>query len=169
MRLARMLLNGGELDGVKILKPSTVKLMSTDQLDARVTERNFLPSKGSVGFGMDFAVRVSPPQKPQENRGAVDGVLLGRRGLDVVLGRSRQSTRRRLLHPEDAVRRHAHRDIRKAIYSAITSDLRAANWFVHHGGPKWAWDQADLSGADGIDVPISRHACSTVSGSRRQG
>ena len=57
--------------GVRILKPSTVRLMSTDQLDAKITERNFLPGKGSVGFGMDFAVRVSPPQKPQENRGAV--------------------------------------------------------------------------------------------------
>jgi CubicO group peptidase (beta-lactamase class C family) len=71
MRLARMLLNGGELDGVRLLKPSTVRLMSTDQLDPRITDRLFLPSKGSVGFGMDFAVRVSQPQKPQENRGAV--------------------------------------------------------------------------------------------------
>ena len=71
MRFARMLLNGGELDGVRILKPSTVRLMSTDQLDPRVTDRIWLPSKGSVGFGMDFAVRVSPPQRPQENRGAV--------------------------------------------------------------------------------------------------
>jgi len=71
MRLARMLLNRGELDGARILKPSTVKLMSTDQLDPRITDRGFLPSKGSVGFGMDFAVRVSQPQKPEENRGAV--------------------------------------------------------------------------------------------------
>jgi CubicO group peptidase (beta-lactamase class C family) len=71
LRLARMLLNGGELDGVRLLKPSTVKLMATDQLDPRITERNFLPSKGSVGFGFDFAVRVSQPQKPEENRGAV--------------------------------------------------------------------------------------------------
>ncbi len=71
MRLARMLLNGGELDGVRLLKPSTVKLMATDQLDPRITERDFLPSKGSVGFGFDFAVRVSQPQKPEENRGAV--------------------------------------------------------------------------------------------------
>jgi CubicO group peptidase (beta-lactamase class C family) len=71
MRLARMLLNQGEIDGVRILKPSTVKLMATDQLDARITDRGFLPGKGSVGFGMDFAVRVSQPQKPEENRGAV--------------------------------------------------------------------------------------------------
>jgi CubicO group peptidase (beta-lactamase class C family) len=71
MRLARMLLNQGELNGTRILKPSTVKLMATDQLDARITDRGFLPGKGSVGFGMDFAVRVSQPQKAQENRGAV--------------------------------------------------------------------------------------------------
>lgn len=71
MRFARMLLNRGELDGVRILKPSTVKLMATDHLDPRVTDRGFLPGKGSVGFGFDFAVRVSQPQKPEESRGAV--------------------------------------------------------------------------------------------------
>jgi CubicO group peptidase (beta-lactamase class C family) len=71
MRLARMLLAGGDFDGVRILKPSTVKLMATNHLDARITERDFLPSKGSVGFGLDFAVRVSQPQKPEESRGAV--------------------------------------------------------------------------------------------------
>ena len=71
MRFARMLLGGGELEGTRILKPSTVRLMSTDQLDPRVTQRLFLPSKGSVGFGLDFAVRHLQPQKPEESRGAV--------------------------------------------------------------------------------------------------
>jgi len=71
MRLARMLLNEGELDGARILKPSTVRLMATDQLDPRITDRGFLPGKGSVGFGVDFAVRVSQPKGPQESRGAV--------------------------------------------------------------------------------------------------
>ncbi len=71
MRFARMLLNQGEFEGARILKPSTVRMMATNNLDPRITERDFLPSKGSVGFGMDFAVRVSQPQNPQENRGAV--------------------------------------------------------------------------------------------------
>lgn len=71
MRFARMLLGKGSLDGVRVLKPSTVRLMSTDQLDPRVTERLWLPGKGSVGFGLDFAVRVSPPKDAKENRGAV--------------------------------------------------------------------------------------------------
>ncbi|HEV7311347.1 serine hydrolase domain-containing protein [Sphingopyxis sp.] len=70
-RFARMLLNTGELDGARILKPSTVKLMATDQLDPAIKERAWLPGKGAVGFGFDFAVRKAPPQTPQENRGAV--------------------------------------------------------------------------------------------------
>ncbi|MDO9368302.1 MAG: serine hydrolase domain-containing protein [Sphingopyxis sp.] len=70
-RFARMLLNKGELDGARILKASTVKLMATDQLDPAITERAWLPGKGAVGFGLDFAVRKQQPQTPEENRGAV--------------------------------------------------------------------------------------------------
>jgi CubicO group peptidase (beta-lactamase class C family) len=70
-RFARMLLNKGELDGARILKPSTVRLMATDQLDPSITERAWLPGKGAMGFGFDFAVRKAQPQTPQENRGAV--------------------------------------------------------------------------------------------------
>ncbi|UKK83604.1 beta-lactamase family protein [Sphingopyxis sp. BSN-002] len=70
-RFAQMLLNKGELDGVRILKPSTVRLMATDQLDPSITERAWLPGKGAMGFGFDFAVRKAQPQTPQENRGAV--------------------------------------------------------------------------------------------------
>jgi CubicO group peptidase (beta-lactamase class C family) len=71
MRFARMLANGGELDGVRILRPETVRLMATDQLPASVTERSWLPSKGQVGFGVDFAVRVRPPAGAAENNGVV--------------------------------------------------------------------------------------------------
>jgi CubicO group peptidase (beta-lactamase class C family) len=71
MRFARMLLGQGELNGVRVLQPATVRLMSTDELDPRITERQWLASKGSGGFGLDFFVRTRPPQTPQENRGAV--------------------------------------------------------------------------------------------------
>lgn len=71
MRFARMLLGRGTLEGVRILAPSTVRLMSTDQLDPRITRRFFLPGKGSVGFGFDFAVRTARPRDAKENRGAV--------------------------------------------------------------------------------------------------
>lgn len=71
MRFARMLQNEGELDGQRILKPETVHLMATDALPAEVTDKGFLPSKGQVGFGIDFAVRLRPPANAQEAAGAV--------------------------------------------------------------------------------------------------
>lgn len=71
LRFARMLLNRGSLDDVRILKPSTVKLMATDQLDPRMTERAWLPGKGSGSWGVDFFVRTGQPKDPAENRGAV--------------------------------------------------------------------------------------------------
>lgn len=71
MRFARMLLGGGALDTTRILQPSTVRLMSTDQLDPRITRRFFLPDKGSVGFGLDFAVRTARPRNAAENRGTI--------------------------------------------------------------------------------------------------
>ncbi len=43
--------------------------MATDQLDPAITERAWLPGKGAVGFGFDFAVRKSPPHTREENRG----------------------------------------------------------------------------------------------------
>ena len=71
MRFARMLLNGGMLDGARILKPSTVKLMSTNQLDPAITKRSWLRDKANGGFGFDFAVRTGQSEASNENRGAV--------------------------------------------------------------------------------------------------
>ncbi|MBW8200212.1 beta-lactamase family protein [Muricauda sp. W52] len=71
MRFARMLVNDGKLDGVEVLEPQTVELMSTNHLDENITDRSWLPSKGQVGFGIDFAVRLQPPASVEENNGVV--------------------------------------------------------------------------------------------------
>ncbi len=71
LRFARMLLNGGELDGARILRPETIRLMATNHLPATVRDSSFLTSKGQVGFGIDFAVRVAPPKSAAENNGTV--------------------------------------------------------------------------------------------------
>ena len=55
MRFSQMLLNGGELDGVRILSPTTVELMSRDQLAEGISG----PGRGR-GFGLDFAVVTDP-------------------------------------------------------------------------------------------------------------
>lgn len=71
MRFARMLANGGELDGVRLLKPETVTLMATDALPDTVTDFSWLPTKGGVGYGVNLAVRHSPPANADEASGAV--------------------------------------------------------------------------------------------------
>lgn len=71
MTFARMLLNKGKLGKTTILKPATVKLMSTSTLSDTITKRMWLPSKGQVGFGIDFAVRTRPPASKEENNGEV--------------------------------------------------------------------------------------------------
>jgi CubicO group peptidase (beta-lactamase class C family) len=71
MRFAQMLLNEGELDGVRILQPETVRLMATDALPPDLADKSFLVNKGQVGFGIDFAVRIAPPANQAEASGAV--------------------------------------------------------------------------------------------------
>jgi CubicO group peptidase (beta-lactamase class C family) len=45
--------------------------MATNHLSDSVTERMWLPSKGQVGFGIDFAVRLRPPLTADEKNGTV--------------------------------------------------------------------------------------------------
>ena len=70
MKFARMLVSKGTLENVTILQPETVELMATNHLSDSVTQRSWLPSKGQVGFGIDFAVRLRPPA-PDEKYGVV--------------------------------------------------------------------------------------------------
>jgi len=57
MRFCQMLLNGGELDGVRLLAPITVELMHRNQLPTDFPEMR--PGAGT-GFGLDFAVVIDP-------------------------------------------------------------------------------------------------------------
>jgi CubicO group peptidase (beta-lactamase class C family) len=63
-RFAQMLLNGGELDGARILSPTTVRLMASDHLGSRieapVTPGELLLGTPGYTFGLGFAVREEP-------------------------------------------------------------------------------------------------------------
>ena len=65
-RFAQMILNGGELDGVRILAPATVSLMGTNVIpDSVLVDSNGIGGarfNSAVGFGLDFAV-VNDPRK----------------------------------------------------------------------------------------------------------
>jgi CubicO group peptidase (beta-lactamase class C family) len=59
LRFAQMMLNRGELDGVRILKPETVELMTRNHLSEDLVPIMLGPlPMANTGFGLDFAVRV---------------------------------------------------------------------------------------------------------------
>ncbi len=73
VRFCQMLLNGGDLDGVRLLAPKTVALMASDHLPpgvgygetarARFGALAPVPEMG-YGFGLGFAVRNEPGRSP---------------------------------------------------------------------------------------------------------
>ena len=73
LRFAQMLLNGGELDGVRIVSRKTVALMTSDQLPPNIAfnadtrprfeESSPMPEFGQ-GFGLGFCVRKEPGRNP---------------------------------------------------------------------------------------------------------
>ncbi len=67
MRFSQMLLNGGVLDGVRILSPLTVDLMHRDQTPPGLTGR-MSEASGTV-FGLDFAVITDPVEAESYSAG----------------------------------------------------------------------------------------------------
>lgn len=62
LRFAQMLLNGGELNGTRLLSPTSLKLMAANHLSEAV----FAASSGNgvlppgIGFGLDFGIITDP-------------------------------------------------------------------------------------------------------------
>jgi CubicO group peptidase (beta-lactamase class C family) len=57
LRFCQMLLNGGTLDGVRLLGRKTVEYMTSDHLPAIARTPDYFPGYG-YGFGLGFAVRT---------------------------------------------------------------------------------------------------------------
>jgi CubicO group peptidase (beta-lactamase class C family) len=65
LRFSQMLLNGGVLDGVRILAPSTVALMRTNRLSPAIRDNHdfgigFFHINPGFGFGFDFGIYTDP-------------------------------------------------------------------------------------------------------------
>ena len=56
LRFTQMLLNGGELDGRRLLAPRTVEMMRTNHMSAEATAH----MRPGMGFGMDFMIYMDP-------------------------------------------------------------------------------------------------------------
>lgn len=57
---ARMLLNGGELDGVRILGPKTVELMAMNHLPDNIPSINNGTGPAATGYGLGVSVTLDP-------------------------------------------------------------------------------------------------------------
>jgi CubicO group peptidase (beta-lactamase class C family) len=64
LRFAQMLLNGGQLDGARVMSRSTIALMTSDHLGTRIaaptTPGELLLGVPGYTFGLGFAVRQGP-------------------------------------------------------------------------------------------------------------
>ncbi|MDG1207217.1 MAG: serine hydrolase [Pseudomonadales bacterium] len=71
LRYSQMMLNGGELDGVRIVSPATIDLMTRNQLNEGVSsgfgERPGVA--GTVGFGLGFGVATAAPKTGSGSKG----------------------------------------------------------------------------------------------------
>jgi CubicO group peptidase (beta-lactamase class C family) len=119
-KFARMLLGEGELGGARVLKPETVRLMATNHLDDSITDRSWLPSKGQVGFGIDFAVRLRSPVDANENPGEVGEFFWdGRDSTLFWVDPANHLTAVLLVQLLPFDRIGLHRTFRRAVYDAL--------------------------------------------------
>jgi CubicO group peptidase (beta-lactamase class C family) len=121
MKFTQMLVHKGSLGKTRILKPETVQLMSTNQLSDTIKKRMWLPGKGRVGFGIDFAVRTQRPANAAENNGIVgeffwDGAASTVFWVDPV--NDLTAVLFTQLMPFDRVK--LHKSFRDAVYGAYT-------------------------------------------------
>ncbi|MGH7030967.1 MAG: serine hydrolase domain-containing protein, partial [Stellaceae bacterium] len=133
LRFCRMLLNGGELDGVRLLSPRTIRHMASDHLPPNVgygdTSRDRFGALAPVpemgyGFGLGFAVRTHPGRSPVP--GSVGEYFWGGvTGTYFWIDPAEQLIAVLMLQAPD--RRLYYRHLsRQLVYAAITGPLRHA-------------------------------------------
>jgi hypothetical protein len=107
MRFCRMLLNGGELDGARMLSPKTIKLMTMNHLPGGqelVQASQVAVQRGGVRRpGLRPRLRHDHRPGPDQEPGLAGRVLLGRHGLDGVLDRSGRGLGGGVHDPADAI------------------------------------------------------------------
>jgi CubicO group peptidase (beta-lactamase class C family) len=131
LRFCQMLLNGGELDGVRILAPKTVRHMAADHLPPDVqygeTARSRFGQLAPVpemgyGFGLGFAVRTAAGMSPVP--GSVGEFFWsGAAGTYFWIDPQEQMVTVLMLQAPDQRLRYRYLT-RRLVYAAVTEPLR---------------------------------------------
>ena len=99
LRFAQMLANSGELDGVRYLSRKTLQLMHSNHIPAGLFPME-LGGFPIAGYGFGLGSRVALDAAATADYDFARRVWLGRRGENLLLGRSGRADRR---HLHDAV------------------------------------------------------------------
>jgi len=116
-RFCQMLLNGGELDGHRVIGRKTLAFMASNHLDPKVKVESHLLPPGH-GFGLGFAVRTDEGMAPF----AVFGrpVFLERHGRHLLLDRSEGGACSRCSISQGPGQREYFRTlVRSLVYAAV--------------------------------------------------
>ena len=129
VRFSQMLLNGGELDGVRLLSPHTIALMTADHLPPG-TPIGLGGQFGSLkpdledgqGFGLGFAVRVAPGHNPYP--GSVgEFYWVGATGTAFWVDPKERLVAILMIQVPLTQTRHYRSLIRNLVYQALTNEV----------------------------------------------
>jgi len=129
-RFSQMLLNGGELDGIRLLSPRTVAFMTADHLPPGTPiglGGQFGALKPDLedgqGFGLGFAVRVAPGHNPYP--GSVgEFYWVGATGTAFWVDPKERLIAVLMAQLAPAQTRHYRSLIRNLVYQALVSEVR---------------------------------------------
>lgn len=117
-RFAQMLLNGGELGGVRVLKPETVAMMTRDHTISQGIRpgKYYLPGRG-YGFGLGVAVRISDEQAALP--GSIGDYFWGGAAGTAYIADPAQDMFAILMIQSPKSRRGMHATVRSGVYDAL--------------------------------------------------
>jgi len=130
VRFSQMLLNGGELDGIRLLSPRTVAFMTADHLPPG-TQIGLGGQFGALkpdlengqGFGLGFAIRVAPGHNPWP--GSVgEFYWVGGTGTDFWIDPKERLIAVLMAQLAPTQTRHYRSLIRNLVYQALVSEVR---------------------------------------------
>jgi CubicO group peptidase (beta-lactamase class C family) len=130
MRFAQMLVNGGTLDGERIMSRTTIRYMSSDHLGARIQPAS-TPGGGVLGatgytFGLGFAVRPSDGMVGAPGT-AGDYYWGGYAGTYFWVDPKEQITAVMMYQSPGARRPHHRNLIRQLVYQAVADPQPSTN------------------------------------------
>ena len=143
LTFCRALLNGGELGGVRLLGPKTLKLMTSNHLpggvDLPAMSRSLFSEAAynGIGFGLGFCRHHEPGA--DADRRQPRRIQLGRRGDDLVLDRSGGRTDHDLHDAGAAVERLS--DAARAAHHGVCGHHRQQSLRAQQSGFRGACDR----------------------------